>query len=462
MDKTKESISSRENQSSFSSKIINMNNIRTILSFIFGISLTTMFAQSEIQSKLLPISSGEAINFNNPTSPVIQLPMDPTLRNAAHDESTLWNNICFKDYFDQGLYSNTVDDGTSNISTNYYGQHPMFCQAVAHDKNGNILFHIVDNNIYNRNGESFEITDPDQEALYKYISYGENHYWLHQGIPTNTDLNGDLYYCADYQRICGEQLNRGYITNSSTIPTENRIALGPELIIVPVPNACNEFFLIYSTYRIITISPSTSSGINIFYRKLKYFDQRTIEMTPPVRINSYKPVLCYQNFRMDMAISEYRPDEGNYLLFLNTGLLEILPVSNAGPQTNDMIEVQYGFFQNSSGYDGFNICEMELVKKNNEYLLALGVSATDPYFNIIRFPYDFDNIKPVTTSHGLPNVSLNYIPDYAGNWWHITAPNSESGRPIGLEFSADADKLFFTFESQNAMYYADLTQFMIS
>ncbi len=36
----------------------------------------------------------------------------------------------------------------------YLGQHPMFAQQVVHDKGGNLLFFIVDNDIYNRYGKA--------------------------------------------------------------------------------------------------------------------------------------------------------------------------------------------------------------------------------------------------------------------------------------------------------------------
>lgn len=53
----------------------------------------------------------------------------------------------------------------------YLGQHPMFAQSVVHDNDGNLLFFIVDNNIYNRHGVAFTLCENGflQYGTYTYL-----------------------------------------------------------------------------------------------------------------------------------------------------------------------------------------------------------------------------------------------------------------------------------------------------
>ena len=110
--------------------------------------LTIQFKiMAQNQSMLLPIpgnNNSTLINFVNPENPVISClpshlfyhdnlptPIDP------HNEQQL-----------------EYDDVKNAMNTMYLGQHPMYAQTVVHDKEGNLLFFIVDNNIYNQDGEA--------------------------------------------------------------------------------------------------------------------------------------------------------------------------------------------------------------------------------------------------------------------------------------------------------------------
>ncbi len=93
-----------------------------------------------------PVATGsKMVNFTNPGSPVVQ-----TLPRFDFEAWVLGN------YYNHG---NPHDEdqlkyATPSMNEKYLGQHPMFAQQVVHDKDGNLLFFIVDNNIYNRNGEA--------------------------------------------------------------------------------------------------------------------------------------------------------------------------------------------------------------------------------------------------------------------------------------------------------------------
>ncbi|MCK9613854.1 MAG: hypothetical protein PHR81_08630 [Bacteroidales bacterium] len=130
-----------------------MKTIRTLSVFLAVIFALTAAIQSKAQnqSMLFPVpgtySTGstdydgcKVINFSNSGNSVItDLPRHPFtafgLTGRPHDEDHL-------------------KFASPSINEKYLGQHPMYAQQVVHDKEGNLLFFIVDNNIYNRYGEA--------------------------------------------------------------------------------------------------------------------------------------------------------------------------------------------------------------------------------------------------------------------------------------------------------------------
>jgi len=115
------------------------NKLLFIQVLIMVISVT---AKSQTQSTQLPIPSENAsvINFTNPANPnLVALPTnsfintDLNLPGLPHDEYDL-------------------EFASPSIYEAYVGQHPMYGQTVVNDADGNLLFFIVDNNIYNRYG----------------------------------------------------------------------------------------------------------------------------------------------------------------------------------------------------------------------------------------------------------------------------------------------------------------------
>ncbi len=209
-----------------------MNRLLCLISLFLTIFLIKSYSQSDKQSKLLPVSSSEVINFHDLTAPIIQLPYDPFLNNPLHDETDIINAICFL----PGVNS----DNNPNDEMYYVGQHPVYCQAIVHDRNGNILFQIVDNNIYNRFGESFINTQTN--------IYNEAHYWLHQGFPNVFD-NSDNISITEYEaNYIGEYLNRTYCIDPTQFNPEGRIVLTPPLPRVsspPLPRVSSRGLAVY-------------------------------------------------------------------------------------------------------------------------------------------------------------------------------------------------------------------------
>jgi|AntAceMinimDraft_17_1070374.scaffolds.fasta_scaffold09426_2 hypothetical protein len=104
----------------------------------------------------------------------------------------------------------------------------MFAQNIVHDKDGNLLFFIVDNNIYNRYGEAFFKYDPeypDEPPIYDLFSY------LYDGIY------GDF--------IDGSSINRFMTESNGAL---KGVLLDPEIVVFPIYGECYKYGLAYSFF----------------------------------------------------------------------------------------------------------------------------------------------------------------------------------------------------------------------
>jgi len=136
----------------FNTKYLNVKIRIFILVVVIILSFTQGQLLSQNQSILLPFSGdtysptgSKMLNFANTLNPVVEsLP--------KHPFSCWYDDI----YYPEGNPHN--EDHLANADPlmieKYLGQHPMYAQSVVHDKDGNLLFFIVDNNIYNRYGEA--------------------------------------------------------------------------------------------------------------------------------------------------------------------------------------------------------------------------------------------------------------------------------------------------------------------
>jgi hypothetical protein len=238
-------------------KNLNTTSRQSILITIAIFISLTFYGQS---NKLLT-SGGQLINFSSSTGFQIEnLPMSPNCgySTPVYDEQILDTAIVFREFGE--------DDADINYDEvlYYLGQPPVFCQAIQTDDKGNILFFIVDNNIYNRFGESF--TNITQKTIYP-----QAHYWLHQ-LHNSDNLDGEF-------------INRSYMVNTVPLSANLFKMLGQEVAIVPVPGAINEFYIIYNIdNEYYTLD--TNRDHFTFYRKLTYYSDKLITMTHPEIIES--------------------------------------------------------------------------------------------------------------------------------------------------------------------------------
>lgn len=202
----------------------------SFVAFIF-LFLTGMFnANAQTQSFLLPFPGSTSptgpcmmINFSDNANPVItelpSLPFSYLGQNGdPHDENQLMNT------------------GPTNPNSNYeylfeevyLGQHPKYAQSVVHDKHGNLLFFILDNNIYNRRGKAFldDMASP-------------------QGL-----LNGDYSFAGSNVISGGSQINTYDFNRFNTGVLLNNISLDPEIVIFPLNSRadCYTYGVLFSVY----------------------------------------------------------------------------------------------------------------------------------------------------------------------------------------------------------------------
>ena len=257
-----------------------------VLCITFCALLSNTTAQT--QSILLPIPSENAsmINFSDQFNPVLtSLPSFPFTVGAGgpsglpHVEPHLQD--AFPPMFEQ-----------------YLGQHPMFAQTVVHDADGNLLFFIVDNNIYNRYGVGF--TDNLGNIIYLLNGNFAN-------VPSpllGTSADG---YEIQNNRFLMQQLN-------ICLPV-----LDPEICIFPLKGDCYKYGLVFS---IFDCNAKTGKASEIVYITLTYVNDFTIELSDPIPllndnyINEYGDG-CFMGSTRDIAVTEYREEYDNYLLFLN-------------------------------------------------------------------------------------------------------------------------------------------------
>ncbi len=315
------------------------------------------------------------------------LPMSPDCpyTTPQHDETILCQNLVME----------RDDDISAQIY--YYGQHPVFCQNIQTDKLGNILFFIIDNNIYNRYGESFE-------NIHQQNLYSQQHYWLHQ-IPASLESNNPV----------SEKINRSFMVGTSPIPLST-LTLGQEMSIVPVPGSVNVYYLIYSIDTEYNQTNNTDRNHYFYYRKLTYYSDTEITMTPAEIISN--EVYCSENKRHHLAISDYRSSENDYLMYFihAATYIEVCRISSQGIELNldaSLNPIPYNYLQsgdlsNSNFFKGYNTNEMELFYENtnNKYKLALTLCGEHPVVKILEFPYQFASYSSSYT----PNQTLIHLP----------------------------------------------------
>ncbi|MDX9931682.1 MAG: T9SS type A sorting domain-containing protein [Bacteroidales bacterium] len=392
--------------------------LRAVICIAFNSVLLTSFAQTQSMQLPIPSENAAVINFTDPANPVL-VNLPATQFNVGQ------NGPIGNPHIETNLR-----DAYPPINEFYLGQHPMFCQSVVNDADGNLLFFIVDNNIYNRFGEAFK--DENDDPVYM----------IGGAFTVNSPL---------FDNVVNGEIIQNYRYSIQEENIEQEAVLDPEICIFPLQNECYQYGLVCSAY---AYGEQSKKAQEIIYRTITYVNDSTIilsDMTPLLNnnyINEYSDE-CFMGSTRDIAVTDYREEYDNYLLFLNYyGGLYVIEISGSGiMDLNNIVKVPSNVdITGDLAYWNFTIgSEMELIETisggEKIYKVAYGLKNShagynNPFIIINEFSYN----EPIQR---LSAVRFD-VPSF---------DNSDINNLIkGLEFSADGNILYYTYTGQTGLY----------
>ena len=413
--------------------MISLKKFSWVVILLFCLTCTFQYGlHAQNQSMLLPFSGdtyptatgSKMINFTNSSNPVVT-----TLPKHPFDYGIDPGNPHDEDQLRAATIPNPYNPGVVpyyyRMNKEYLGQHPMFAQQVVHDKDGNLLFFIVDNNIYNKYGKAFKI-DPsqsDETAMYYY-------------------LHGDEQIAPNYNRF-------GF--------SEPGASLDPEIVVFPIYKeelgaapACYKYGIIYTTF---TRTAATSVGI--CYRTLQYVNDQEIVLSAPIVLNQFfKDAItefvgwpsggwCDDESHRNLAIVETGNNE--YMLFVRLwDKLCAVKIFDDGQIDYGNIHVEKILPEGMSVLINWQAAsEMEAVLYNDYFYVGMGSCYKNPnsqenesWAHVCVMKFNRNLIR----ESGYPNN--HWMPEGTRSPEHIK----------GLEFSADCSTLFITYTGQANLY----------
>jgi parallel beta-helix repeat protein len=385
---------------------------------LFFIALCSLFAivslpnLSQAQSLLLPIpgkhtASGQScrmVDFSGSTLSTISLPSHGFSYNGnpgnPHDETHLYPSLPL-------------------MNEKYLGQHPMFAQTVVHGPAGDLLFFIVDNNIYNQYGNAF---------------------W--------DDLNVD-YAKLHHDPIAGVTPGR-YMT--ATTHSTVCAVMDPEIVVVPIQDRCNTFALIYSYY----FSCDNTTASHVFFNTIEIIDDENIVMGNPVDLrdvyNFNCGLQCDNNATLSKAASKPRADETTSLFISYHNEVHIFTITTMGDLTHESTFMRENLNASTELMPSDNP-EMEVFEiidsQTNDplvYRLAVPVvartEASTSWAAFYIYDVDYSDFSLISATRiNMPKVFTS---------------NAPYEKIKGLEFSPDGSVIYVTYYGQPDIYYYDV------
>ncbi|MEI6851842.1 MAG: hypothetical protein WCL06_03325 [Bacteroidota bacterium] len=410
-----------------------MKSTRTLSVFLIAIIMLLAKGQSSAQNQSILLSipatytttgtydydGCKVINFTNPSSTSIaDLPKQifwvGGSQGRPHEEYDLNHSV------PSNLYSQYL------FNEKYLGQHPMMAQNVVHDKDGNILFFIVDNNIYNRKGEAFHYIDPanpngaPDPDLYTYLHGGD------------LGVNFDRF---------------------------NFLTLDPEIVIFPLIGECYKYGIVYSTH-----DPAAQfAAYTVYYETLEYRNENEIVLSNQQVISILFPggiavQPCKDFINKGIAVSEYRPVERNYYLFIRlANKLCVFTVNNTGIIDKDSDgDITYLDAENIV-ID--NIANMSHQQTTSELEVKKVVEGTISYYYVGMGTCSKDPTSPNVSEAMINVIKLNYDATEVSQFYKMlptNLPDPHYEQVKGLEFSPNGSKLFVTYTGQIGLVYVDI------
>ncbi len=406
------------------------------VTFVICINFIT---KCQNQSILLPIPCATSftgpdkiLEFTNNSNAVIS--------NLPSYQLMLPGGVQGNPHIDEDL-SHALANAPDNIysfNEKYLGQHPKFGQQVVHDKDGTILFFIVDNNIYNKHGNSFPLLDE-------------------QGNQMGGDM---LTYVHDNLIISqtGAQFNRfGYPEPDMTK------TLDPEIIVFPLFGECYKFGIIYSIFD----HNGFVGAVQVYYKTITYINEDKIILSEglPLSSNLFPgPEPCNNFANKGLAISDIRADNtrrfflrlGNKLFVFQVDQNGIVDIGSNGINNLDAVNIGIDGLSNNATHNQSNseleVIESEISTDNGPlacYFVAMGTCSRENITNpgpseaMVNFIIlDYQNCSKISQANiMLPDGNLDYE------------------QIKGLEFSPGGNNipggnnLFIAYSGQNQLYY---------
>ena len=365
------------------------------LTLIFLMLATALYGISQTQQKKLPVHQ-KYRNFETSTTSLL-----PYFLNNPYDPEDKY----------------------------YRGQRPRFCESLTYDCNGDLLFFIIDDKIYNKNGYSNDYLScdnvyPNYLHLNNWCTYDAKGY----GNFTNTEIN-PYDIAVDYNIAYSYELNYHF---------------GSEIVVIPVPGHGGEYYLVYSLLK--HGGGGTWGPSDIYYRKLTYdLSSDEISLTDPVCIKGYGINNAYS---VHLAASPMTEDGDQYLFVNYADSLLVYDVNTLYGLTTNPVPVTRNRLPILS-YEGDEAyreeMEVRIVEETGGTYFYLAV----PFLTLIK-NLQFNRI-------GLYKYSAQDASYVGSRFLTVNVLPSTNHYIKGLEFSANCENLFYTFQDQTNLYYLDLS-----
>ena len=330
-----------------------------------------------------------------------------------------------------------------HLRKGYLGQRPVFAHQVVTSRNGDVLFYIVDNYIYNKNGKGF--MNANEGACHV----------LHEGY--------NPYH--------------GYHINSLPKHLHNKI------IVVPKPGDCDVFYIFYAF-----VYGENATGLqyyaNLHVKEVEYINEDNISVLSTYELTqSGLSPLESVGTDFNFAITNYDPVKKDYILMeqwggklrfykITNNLSTINNTSNyitytkpyapiPRPDYNDVVDEENEPVAEYA--KGYKRADPVLFDKGGGNMIMIvpgagnlnGSTSAYPVLTYYTFPRDFTQLK--NNINLVSSKDVFYEKCYSLHPWY----NTHSFRNIcGMECSPNKKYLYVTFMELGGIYYFDLNDFL--
>ncbi|MDD2635082.1 MAG: hypothetical protein PHW82_06240, partial [Bacteroidales bacterium] len=341
-----------------------------------------------------------------------------------HDnQDTTW----FNPFYESNWEMETADYKYNAVKEKYLGQKPLFAHQIVNDSAGNLLFFIIDNNIYDKYGYAFEITVNNQ------VVKAELQPEYNQFKVYNSDPYGGTYGDNHmYHNIC----------------------------IVPVPESCNEYFIIY-TMRFSDMYGTQWEGfeIEVYYRKITLLNEMEIILTEPVKLSLNVTGACRACNSLSIGVTEYSDYYNDYLLVIQwMHQYRIFRITDEIVNTHKELSREENRYSDET-YDNRDLGGCELNKRPDAVLFI----KNDEVYHIIPGYFSFDEQykNKIIYCNFSRNYDLISQPYSNIGLSGYTDDNSTTDSIIrGMEQSPNKDYIYFTMNEGSSIYYFDISNFV--